>query len=236
MARFDAITFDLDDTLLDRRKTFRLYAEALFTQLRSLWKTEVLPDEFVRQVAVFDRLGYAPRQEFVERIVDEFGREGAIANRGRIVKELLDNFYEGFAALAVPMPGMTEALQAARGAGLKIALVTNGSTQNQRAKIAALGLKALVDSIHISSEEGVHKPDPEIFKRACDKLDVAMARTMHVGDHPINDMAGARAAGFGETLWLTPSDKPWPEELGKPEPPRIESLREFPKWLFGNNG
>lgn len=41
---------------------------------------------------------------------------------------------------------------------------------------------------------GSIKPDPEIFRRTAARLGVACQSCMYVGDHPVNDIQGARNA------------------------------------------
>jgi putative hydrolase of the HAD superfamily len=48
----------------------------------------------------------------------------------------------------------------------------------------------------VSGVQGVHKPDPEIFWRAAAYAGVAPAQCIYVGDHPVNDIEGATAAGM----------------------------------------
>jgi FMN hydrolase / 5-amino-6-(5-phospho-D-ribitylamino)uracil phosphatase len=42
----------------------------------------------------------------------------------------------------------------------------------------------------------VRKPDPAPFLAALERLGVEPGRTVHVGDHPPHDEAGARGAGM----------------------------------------
>lgn len=46
-----------------------------------------------------------------------------------------------------------------------------------------------------SSEVGVHKPDPEIYRYAARQIEVAEERCLHVGDSVRNDVLSATAAG-----------------------------------------
>ena len=48
----------------------------------------------------------------------------------------------------------------------------------------------------VSGDVGVHKPDPALFLYACDKVQLPPADCMYVGDHPVNDIAGALSAGM----------------------------------------
>jgi putative hydrolase of the HAD superfamily len=66
----------------------------------------------------------------------------------------------------------------------------------QRRKIAALGLATTFDEILVSEEEGVRKPDAEIFRRAVQRCGVAAHEAVFVGDHPVADVEGAHLAGL----------------------------------------
>jgi FMN phosphatase YigB (HAD superfamily) len=52
-----------------------------------------------------------------------------------------------------------------------------------------------VDTVELSFEHGVCKPAVKPFLAACDRLQVAPARTLMVGDNPLTD-SGAVAAGM----------------------------------------
>ena len=66
-------------------------------------------------------------------------------------------------------------------AGLKLAIVSNFDTR-LRPILEGLRLNELFDSIIISAEVGVEKPNPIIFERACQELGVLPAEAVHVGD------------------------------------------------------
>jgi putative hydrolase of the HAD superfamily len=57
-------------------------------------------------------------------------------------------------------------------------------------------------SLLLSSESvGIGKPDPAIFLHAAERLGCEPAQCWYVGDHPVNDVVGARAAGMN-AIWL----------------------------------
>ena len=64
----------------------------------------------------------------------------------------------------------------------------------------AAGLAPHLETIVDSHLEGVEKPDPEIFRRALERLGVPAARTVYVGDIFAIDVLGARAAGLAAIL------------------------------------
>jgi putative hydrolase of the HAD superfamily len=61
----------------------------------------------------------------------------------------------------------------------------------------------LIDAFHVvtvSAIEGVEKPASEIFEKTLDRLDVAPASAIHVGDSPLEDYRGAEDAGLKALL------------------------------------
>ena len=60
--------------------------------------------------------------------------------------------------------------------------------------LARLGL--IVDAVVTSAGVGAAKPDPAPFREALRRLDADPATTLHVGDRPEIDRAGALAAGI----------------------------------------
>jgi putative hydrolase of the HAD superfamily len=86
-------------------------------------------------------------------------------------------------------------------AEIHLVIVTNGAGDLQRRKVERLGLLERVDIVMISGEQGVAKPDPEIFLRALAAVDVAPENAWHVGDNLRSDVGGAAAAGI-HPVWL----------------------------------
>jgi putative hydrolase of the HAD superfamily len=91
------------------------------------------------------------------------------------------------------------ALAALRARGLRLVVVSNANG-TLRALLDRLGLLARVDLVVDSHEEGVEKPDPEIFRRALARSDSRPETTVHVGDLYHVDVLGARAAGLEPVL------------------------------------
>jgi putative hydrolase of the HAD superfamily len=125
-------------------------------------------------------------------------------------------------------------LQALAVAAIPTALVTNGSTSLQHAKLQSVGLEDSFSAVVISAEIAVMKPDPAIFRAALDRLQVNATNVWHVGDSLQSDVAGARSAGI-RTVWLNRhgatlnSSDPTPDlEIG--------SLLDLVPWLRGTGG
>ena len=90
---------------------------------------------------------------------------------------------------------MVGAVLAARAAGLKTGLISNswGLGIYERAPTG------LFDVTLISGEVGLHKPEPEIYLLACDRLEVEPAQAVFVDDLREN-CAGAEAVGMTAVL------------------------------------
>lgn len=88
-------------------------------------------------------------------------------------------------------------------ASWRVGVVTNGRPDIQARKIAALGLRPLVDTVVLAAEHGTGagKPEAAPFLAACRALGVTASQTVFVGDDLRCDIAGARSVGM-PTIWL----------------------------------
>lgn len=103
----------------------------------------------------------------------------------------MDDYFVAYPKFSIGFPSLVETLAWFRGRALKLAIVTNGSSPVQSAKIQALGISEYFDAIVISEAEGVSKPDRRIFDLALDRVGVTPAQAVFVGDHP-EVMSGER--------------------------------------------
>ena len=71
------------------------------------------------------------------------------------------------------------------------------------------------------------KPAPDMFLEACDVLGVPPASVLHVGDHPVNDVAAAKEAGC-KTAWISRHEETYPPDI-KPADINITDLNALVK-------
>ena len=83
----------------------------------------------------------------------------------------------------------------------RLGIVTNGDSDQQRAKLKRTGISDYFEAVVISSEIGKAKPEPEIFLEACRILSVSPAECLFIGDRIDLDMEGSKAAGM-RSIWL----------------------------------
>jgi putative hydrolase of the HAD superfamily len=80
-------------------------------------------------------------------------------------------------------------------AGRRVAVASNFD-HRLPALLAGLGLSRDLDLVWLPRDAGVAKPDPRFFVAACERLDVAPAEAVAVGDDPELDLEPARRAGL----------------------------------------
>jgi len=134
--------------------------------------------------------GAMSEAEFERRFAERLGLDDA--------SDLIDSMFRGM----LPEPRMVEAVRAAHEAGVRTGLVSNSwSTDHyDRALLAEL-----FDDVVISAEVHLHKPQPEIFRLACERLGVEPAEAVFVDDLREN-IAGAEAVGMLGLLHRDPDE------------------------------
>jgi putative hydrolase of the HAD superfamily len=104
-----------------------------------------------------------------------------------LTEDLADRFAAQFTAareaMTVCFPGAIEGLQALKEHGVRLALITNGSSATQRAKIARFDLAGFFDHIQIEGEVGFGKPEHRAYHHAMEALGAQPHETWIVGDH-----------------------------------------------------
>jgi putative hydrolase of the HAD superfamily len=127
--------------------------------------------------------------------------------------ELVEAFITvGEGAELRPAPNVGAALDALRGAGVRIGIICDVGmtpTRIQRSHLERHGLLGAFSHWSFSDEVGTYKPDPRIFAHALDGLGgVDPARAAHVGDLRRTDMAGARDFGMTAVRYTGVFDDP----------------------------
>jgi putative hydrolase of the HAD superfamily len=95
--------------------------------------------------------------------------------------------------------GIRQAIAALRAVGIPVGLVSN-SEGKLGALLDRVGLDRAFDVVIDSGLEGVRKPDPEIFLRACSRIGVPPVDALYAGDIPEIDVRGALHAGLRAAL------------------------------------
>jgi putative hydrolase of the HAD superfamily len=216
-----AVLFDLDDTLHDDTATYRRAAELV---AREVAATRGIEAEALHAayVAVAERFWHnLSRAQFGTRLgslrVEMWGEAlRAVGLDDESLAEQCAADYNRFRKDELRLwPGVLELLAALRRDGLRLGLVTNGFAETHREKIAQLALEDAFDELFIADEVGMVKPDPKLFRFACERLGVAPEAAAMVGDRYERDICGAAEVGI-YTVWLNSRRLTVPE--GEPQP------------------
>jgi len=220
-----AVVFDLFGTLVrefrhaEWDRWFRATAEALGVDegaFRAAWRatsverqTGGLGDIERNLRAICARIGARPSEEAVARALE-------------VRRRFYDEAWE-------PMPGAEDALRAVKARGLRSALVSMCAPDTPP-RWRASPLARWIDVEVFSCEVGLRKPDPAIYRLACERLGVPPPACLYVGDGSYGELSGARAVGMRvvrlrdpaerEGEFYRPDDEPW-------EGPTIGSLVEL---------
>ena len=110
--------------------------------------------------------------------------------------------------LVHPPPAHEDAVQVLQGIkdmGLKMGLISNtGMTPGFtfRSYMEERGLLKYFHTLTFSDEVKLAKPASEIFMMTLRELDARAEQTVHVGDHIVNDVLGAKRCGM-KTVWIS---------------------------------
>lgn len=182
----EVCVFDVNETLLDLRALDPLFARALgaaaarqewFEQLLQLAMVAVITNHY----ADFTALGAAALAMTAERR----GRQLSDAQRQEILTTVR----------ALPaQPDARAALEQLRGAGLRLAALTNGTAETAEAQFAHAGLRDCFQQVLSVDAVRTYKPAPEPYRMAAERLGVEIGEVRLIAAHAW-DVAGALRAG-----------------------------------------
>ncbi|WP_318614530.1 HAD family hydrolase [Sporosarcina sp. YIM B06819] len=196
-----AVLFDLDGTLLNRDASVELFIDAQYKHLHE-YVGHIEKGEFTSRFIELDCRGYVWKDRVYQQLVKEFKIVGLTWEQ--LLQEYIDYFHQ----YCVPFPNLHEMLQSLVGQSISLGIISNGKGQFQMANIKALGIEHYFETILISETEGIKKPDPRIFEKALQQLDVPANACLFVGDHPDNDVKASRDVGM---LGVWKKDSQWDE-------------------------
>jgi 2-haloalkanoic acid dehalogenase type II len=228
MTRIRAITLDLDDTLWPVAPTI-IRAEALTHEwlvarapkVMERWPRERLRERRMEihktQPELRHDLLHIRRMAFLEA----FAAEG-VADAGPVVEGALVVFMQARNDVELyPEAGAVLERLAKR---FPIASLTNGN-----ADLARIGLVHHFRATVSAHAHGTTKPDPALFRIACEQLGCEPHEVVHVGDDPDLDVRGARAAGL-HAVWVNRRNAEW---TGDEPPVTVIDMEGFEQWLEG---
>jgi putative hydrolase of the HAD superfamily len=98
-------------------------------------------------------------------------------------------------------PSAHETIDALKGLGIKLALVTNGAAGPQRAKVERFALSHRFDHVQIEGEHGFGKPEERAYLHAMEALGVTAPETWMIGDNLEWEVVAPQRLGI-YAIWI----------------------------------
>jgi putative hydrolase of the HAD superfamily len=179
-----AIVFDLDETLYPERR----FALSGFAAVANTVQEQYGVPSRVAFGVLRRALASGRRAVAFQELATRF------AWSDEVIETLTLAFRRHEPRLRLPRESATVLLELRR--DWKIGVLTNGDPEIQARKVRALSLSSYVDSVVFAMNHGPGKPALSAFREALDQLECRASRAVFVGDNPLCDIAGARAAGI----------------------------------------
>lgn len=225
LMRYKAVIFDLFGTLIDSfsareyEEVLRRMASVLSVPHRA-FITQWLETVDKRMVGFFPDI--ETNIDHICAILGATTTEESVSSASRIRLEYTSRSIR-------PREGVLETLAQLKSKGHKIGLVTDCSIE-----IPLLweekSIAPFIDVPVFSCVEGVKKPDPRIYRRACERLHVSPQECLYLGDGGSNELTGASKIGM-EAVHICTLHEPDAIRLDVEEwnGPKISTLKEILK-------
>jgi putative hydrolase of the HAD superfamily len=195
----DAVLFDLDGTLCERTQDVRPVYDAAFERAGV--------ERFGSLTELWGAIDGPPDpNDYVGQLAAGFARLAAKRNRRVDTLALATAFRAGLDYTQVSYLPEAEAVLARAAEASSVGIVTNGPSDRQVVKLAALGLDGIEPTV-CAGDMARRKPHVDPFERALAELGVPAERALYVGNSLEYDVAGAHNAGL-RSAWLDDGDGP----------------------------
>ncbi|QIR16265.1 HAD-IA family hydrolase [Shewanella aestuarii] len=231
---FKAISFDLDDTLYNNRPIIENAVAASFALLNQAypktlswsahdWQTCKL--ELCQQMPELNHDTSAARYATLRQGLVQLGYCEIEASKGAQLAMECFQFHRSDFSIDAEVLAVLEKL----GAHYPLIGITNGNVDASR-----IGLDKLMKFVLHPGHGIKMKPAQDMFKLACRQLDIDASQLLHIGDHPVSDIVGAKMAGC-QTVWLNPCQQDRFKEVSSLLPcVEISKLNQLESFCCGN--
>ncbi|OUR75686.1 haloacid dehalogenase, type II [Alphaproteobacteria bacterium 46_93_T64] len=187
-----ACVFDAYGTLFDVDAAARQEQASLgdnWKAISDVWRLKQLQYTWLRSL----QGNYISFWNVTEDALD-FALETANMNDAALKKRLMDLYLKLSAYDEVP-----ETLRRLKAAGIKCAILSNGSPEMLDAAVNNAGISDLLDGIYSVADVGIYKPHPSVYELAVNGLETSAA---HISFQSSNGWDAYSAKDFGfNTIW-----------------------------------
>lgn len=202
------VTFDCAQTLVEVDWTVEGFARACAEDIGLSLPDEAYPryramyfERLPEFLEINRRRDPIEGQAFWDRLATDWLAEfGIDASHVAPLKEASDRLGFGPGSILFKIyDDVVPCLDELEARGIRVAVVSNWDYSLHRV-LHMFDVHRRFEVVLASLEEGVEKPDPRFFRICLEKLGVPPEETVHVGDNPEDDVAGALAAGIRPIL------------------------------------
>ena len=221
-----AILFDFDGTLSNRQMNaylmYRDFLKPYFPDLNEIEFEAVLQDALT-----FDCNGTTATHQRMIPFINKYGDLLPDDFNDRFTEFSLKNMYR----FTVLKDETIEVLEKLKGK-YRLGILSNGNPFSQHHKISQVKIEKYFDTVIVSGDLGIHKPDAAIFEYAAKQLGIKCEECLMIGDVFASDILGAIRAGMTPVWILEDTERPALDYQGY----RIEKLDQIFKILEQENG
>lgn len=213
-----ACVFDAYGTLFDVNAAARAEQQALgdkWQEIAEIWRMKQLQYTWLRSL----QRRHADFWNVTGDALDFALASAKMADPA--LRERLMNLYLTLSAY----PEVKATLQTLKRAGMKCAILSNGTPEMLDAAVENAGIASLLDGIYSIEEVGIYKPDPSVYQLAVDRLDVSPSEISFQSSNGW-DAYSAKAFGFN-VIWCNRFGQA-DERLPETPDAQIRTLDELP--------
>lgn len=235
-----AILFDLDDTIISfdgvTEAAWKETCYSFVEEMHTSFSSNVLLEQ-IRKVRGWywndperHRIGrfniLKARREIVKLAMEElqyFDEESAC--------RLADNYSRRQKELIHLLPDSITTLERLKALNIRMALITNGTADEQRGKLTRFNLEDYFELCLIEEEVGCGKPDVRVFEMALKKLELKADEVWMVGDNLVWDIEAPQKLGIF-SVWNDYKRKGLPENSNIVPDRIINTIGELPELVM----
>jgi 2-haloacid dehalogenase len=219
----EACVFDAYGTLFDVNSAARSAQDSLgdnWRPLAELWRAKQLQYTWLRALAGRHADFWQVTGDALDFALATFQLEDPA------LRERLMNLYLVLSAY----PEVPGTLQPLKAAGMKLAILSNGTPKMLNAAAKSAGITDFFDFILSVEEVQIYKPHPSVYKLACDRLNLPSERICFLSANGW-DAYSAKAFGL-HVLWCNRFGQA-PERIPETPDAQISTLAELPDIVLG---
>jgi 2-haloacid dehalogenase len=223
LAGVEACVFDAYGTLFDVNSAARTAQTSLgerWQPLAELWRAKQLQYTWLRGLTGHHRDFWQVTGDALDFAMSTMHVEDS-ALRSRLM-----NLYLALSAY----PEVPDVLTRLKTAGMKVAVLSNGTPAMLAAAAANAGIADLLDAVLSVEEVKVYKPHPSVYRLAYERLKVPTGQVCFVSSNGW-DAYSAKAFGF-RVLWCNRSGQ-CPEGIPETPDAEIATLAAVPDLVLG---